>query len=31
MGVIIMEYVEQIRIKIFPEKSYQFKKMEVKY
>ena len=31
MGVIIMECVEQIRIKIFPEKSYQFKKMEVKY
>jgi hypothetical protein len=27
----IMERVEQIMIKIFPEKSYQFKKMEVGY
>jgi IS5 family transposase len=31
MGVIIMEYIEQIMIKILPEKSYQFKKMEVEY
>jgi len=31
MGVRIMECVEQIRIKVFPEESYPFKKMEVEY
>jgi hypothetical protein len=31
LDVIIMKYVEQIMIKIFPEKSYQFKKMKVGY
>jgi len=31
MGVRIMECVVQIRIKVFPEESYQFKKMEIEY
>ena len=31
MGVRIMECVEKILVKVFPEEAYQFNKMEVKY
>ena len=31
MGVRIMECIIQIRIKVFPEESYKFKRMEVEY